>query len=62
MITDMLDMESILLDSMIKEATKENVYVSIIGVGIDFNTKLTESITKNEGCNRKNNFCLLKFT
>lgn len=36
---------------MIKEAAKDKIYVSIVGIGIDFNTSLTDSITKNEACN-----------
>lgn len=54
MITDMLDMGQE-LDNMIKDAGKESIYVSIIGVGIDFNTQLTDIITKNEGANY---FCI----
>ena len=42
---------------MIEESSKKKVYVSVIGVGIDFNTELTDSITKHEGSNY---FCITK--
>jgi len=42
---------------MIATAAKDRVYVSVVGIGIDFNTKLTDSITKNEGSNY---FCVTK--
>ena len=45
------------LDSLIKKAAEKSIYVSVIGLGIDFNTNLAESITKNEGCNY---FCVTK--
>ena len=32
-------------------ASENNVYVSIMGIGLDFNTEITEAVTKNEGCN-----------
>lgn len=43
------------LDGLIKDAGKLGIYISIIGVGIDFNTSLTDIITKNEGANY---FCI----
>ena len=56
MITDMLGMGEE-LGSLIEEANKSRIYVSVVGVGIDFNTDLTDSITKNEGSNY---FCITK--
>ena len=56
MITDMLDMGTE-LGTMIFDSSKQGVYVSVIGVGIDFNTELKECITKNEGSNY---FCITK--
>ncbi len=33
------------------------MYVSVIGIGIDFNSALTETLVKNEGCNY---YCITK--
>ena len=36
---------------MIKSNAKNNIYTTFVGVGVDFNTALTESITKVKGAN-----------
>lgn len=39
------------LGDQVKKCVEQGVHVSILGIGLDFNTKLTESIIINEGCN-----------
>jgi len=39
------------MDDMIKKASENNIYVSIIGVGISFNSALADSVIKHKGCN-----------
>ena len=39
------------LDLLIKNSAKDNIYVSILGLGLNLNTYFLEKITKNEGCN-----------
>jgi len=39
------------LFGMIKDASKRGIYTTVIGVGVDFNTDLVESITKTKGAN-----------
>lgn len=45
------------MDRLIKLASEKNIFVSIIGVGISFNSALADSICKNRGCNY---FCITK--
>ena len=53
----MNDMESSELNTLSQQALLHNIYISVIGIGIDFNTELTETMIKNEGCNY---FCITK--
>ena len=39
------------LMSLVKENTKDGIYTSLIGVGVDFNTELIEEILDTEGAN-----------
>jgi len=51
----MLDMNCTELCKLIQEGAEQQIYFSIIGVGINFNTDLAEAVTKNEGSNY---FCI----
>ena len=53
----MLDMNPSELNLLILKSISIGVYVSVIGIGLDFNSALTETLTKNEGCNY---YCITK--
>jgi len=36
---------------MVKDASEESVFTTFIGIGLDFDTKLVEKLTKFKGCN-----------
>jgi hypothetical protein len=39
------------MDELISQAAERNIFVSIIGVGVSFNSSLADSVVKNKGCN-----------
>lgn len=43
----MCSMENDTLDNLIKFATEKGIYLSVIGMGVDFNTETTNLITKH---------------
>jgi len=45
------EMNSVDLGNQIKENAAASVYVSILGMGLEFNSELTETVTKNKGSN-----------
>jgi len=50
-LTDMNDLSDKAFEAHIKEAAKENIFISIIGIGLSFNSSFTERISKNKGLN-----------
>lgn len=50
-LTDMGEMYAQELDAMIQQNADEGVFVSIVAMGAEFNSSLTETVTKNKGSN-----------
>lgn len=51
LITDMDDMNASELDKMVEDEARGGVYCSIVGLGVDFNSELAETVSKNRGGN-----------
>jgi len=56
-LTDMNDMGASQLDYMIGEQAKQGLYVSFVGIGMDFNSELADTVTKHRGANY---FCITR--
>lgn len=56
-LTDMNDMGSSQLDEMIAAQAKEDLYVSFVGIGMDFNSELADKVTQHRGANY---FCITR--
>lgn len=50
LLTDMQD-QGTELGNLVKESVSLGIHVSVLGIGLDFNTQLTEQVIINEGCN-----------
>ncbi|KRX10155.1 hypothetical protein PPERSA_08558 [Pseudocohnilembus persalinus] len=50
-LTDMLSLDAIELQQLIESGIKQQIYFSIIGIGVDFDNQITDIISKYEGCN-----------
>lgn len=50
-LTDMGEMGATTLDNMIKQQAEDGVYVSIVAMGAEFNSSLTDAVCKNKGSN-----------
>ena len=50
-LTDMQDLSDTEFEEHIKNAANDNIFVSIIGIGMNFNSIFTERISKNKGLN-----------
>lgn len=50
-LTDMEDMSSLQLGEQIKQNAADGVYVSIMGMGVAFNSQLTDTVAKSKGSN-----------
>ena len=48
-IDDMGEMGATTLDNMIKQQAEDGVYVSIVAMGAEFNSSLTDAVCKNKG-------------
>jgi len=49
LLTDMREMGSKVLEEQIKKNAEEEVYLTIVALGVSFGSELTETVTKNKG-------------
>eukprot|EP00931_Biecheleriopsis_adriatica_P006193 TRINITY_DN107641_c0_g1_i1.p1 TRINITY_DN107641_c0_g1~~TRINITY_DN107641_c0_g1_i1.p1 ORF type:complete len:557 (-),score=95.87 TRINITY_DN107641_c0_g1_i1:91-1671(-) len=56
-LTDMNDLQPGMLDAMIGEQAQQGLYVSFLGIGMEFNAQLAEEVSKHPGSNY---FCITR--